>query len=35
MKSNETKADGTPITDEIIEEMADEAARLRRREHPS
>ena len=27
MKSNGTKADGTPITDEMIEEMADEAER--------
>jgi hypothetical protein len=25
MKSNGTKADGTPITDEMIEKMADEA----------
>jgi len=27
MKGNGTKADGTPITDEMIEEMADEAER--------
>jgi hypothetical protein len=27
MKSHGTKADGTPITDEMIEEMADEAER--------
>jgi predicted HicB family RNase H-like nuclease len=27
MKSNGTKEDGTPITDEMIEEMADEAER--------
>jgi len=27
MKSNGTKADGTPITDEMIEEMADDAER--------
>ena len=27
MKSNGTKADGTPITDEMIAEMADEAER--------
>ena len=27
MTSNGTKADGTPITDEMIEEMADEAER--------
>jgi hypothetical protein len=35
MKSYGTKADGTPITDEMIEEMAAEAERgLRRWEHP-
>ncbi len=27
MKSNGTKADGTPITNQMIEEMADEAER--------
>ena len=27
MRSNGTRADGTPITDEMIEEMADEAER--------
>jgi hypothetical protein len=27
MKNNGTKADGTPVTDEMIEEMADEAGR--------